>query len=87
MSIQISGIDMPTDGPLTLTICPTGHVYTCEKRVEAWAYAVTEHDWKSAGENSWRCPSCGHVVYTAGSWEHPHERSMYFCENCGADLR
>ena len=44
-------------------------------------------EWKHLGGDEWCCPSCGHVIHTEGSWEHPHERGALFCENCGADMR
>ena len=50
-------------------------------------HVVPIGEWKHLNGDEWCCPNCGHVVFTEGSWEHPLERGMYFCENCGANLR
>jgi len=44
-------------------------------------------EWKHLGGDEWCCPACGHVISTEGSWEHPHERGAFCCENCGKNLR
>ena len=43
--------------------------------------------WKHIRGDEWVCPSCGYIVTTEGSWEHPLDRNKRFCENCGADMR
>lgn len=43
-------------------------------------------EWEHLGGDEWLCSSCGYVVSTEGSWEHPLERGSKFCENCGADM-
>ena len=50
------------------------------------APTISLNAWVHLGNDKWRCPMCGHVVYTEGSWEHPLKLEKFYCEHCGANL-
>ena len=41
-------------------------------------------EWVHIGGDEWRCPACGNVIFTEGSWEKPTQKH---CDECGADMR
>lgn len=44
--------------------------------------------WCHLGGDEWCCSSCGYVISTEGSWEHPMSEGLCnkYCQNCGAKM-
>ncbi len=44
---------------------------------------VVHGRWAHLGGDEWRCPVCGFVITTEGSWDKPTKK---YCEDCGAKM-
>ena len=54
-------------------------------KIKQLSKEVPKHGhWAHLGGDEWCCSSCGNVINTEGSWEHPITRDMLFCNHCGA---
>lgn len=42
--------------------------------------------WIHLGGDEWCCSSCGYVISTEGSWEHPIDTDALYCKHCGAKM-
>ena len=42
--------------------------------------------WIHLGGDEWCCSSCGYVITTEGSWEHPIDTDALYCKHCGAKM-
>ena len=47
---------------------------------------IPRGEWEHLDGDEWCCFSCGRVVTTEGSWEHPLKKGYKRCPECGADM-